>query len=61
MRGSKSVLLVTIFALSLLSPMVSGQNDIVESSVEQMQDRMPFRGENFPLKTMDGGSHTGQM
>ena len=47
MRGSKSVLLVTIFALSLLSPMVSGQNDIVESSVEQMQDRMPFRGEKF--------------
>lgn len=47
MRGSKSVLLVTIFALSLLSPMVSGQNDIVESSVDQMQDRMPFRGEKF--------------
>ena len=47
MRDLKALLLVTVFLLSIFSSMASAMPPEDEEIAEEMQDRMPFRGDKF--------------
>ena len=47
MRDLKALLLVTVFLLSIFSSMASAMPPEGEETFEEMQDRMPFRGDKF--------------